>query len=345
MAQTSPLPTSPPLTRHRRRAPYLGLVLTMVLWGSAFPASRWAVEQVPHSVAAALRFTGGSLVLLALCAVIPATRRTTRRGLLTACAAGLVGVFAYNVLFFWGVSLAPASDGSVVFPALTPVFTTLVLVATGRERARPARFAGLGLGLAGAAAFCVASGTAANGTDRLLGNVVFAVAAGVWTTYTLLNRTLLTSVDPLRAVTAATCAGSAALALLAVPDLGEVPWTHLSGGFWAVLAYLAIGPTSISYVLFTRGVRDTGAGTASVMMFLVPVFGTAFSFLLLDESFTALQAVMSLVMLAGAYLAVVSSGSGQESRADPAPGPAPSAPVPITDTIPSHEGDPWPARR
>jgi drug/metabolite transporter (DMT)-like permease len=133
--------------------------------------------------------------------------------------------------------------------------------------------------------------------------------------------------------------------VLAVPDLGEVSWTHLSGGFWADVAYLAIGPTSISYVLFTRGVRDTGAGTASVMMFLVPVFGTAFSFLLLDESFTTLQAVMSLVMLTGAYLAVVSRGSGRKPLPDPAPGAVPPAPVPVVETIPSHEGDPWPARQ
>jgi drug/metabolite transporter (DMT)-like permease len=332
----------------------------MVLWGSAFPASRWAVGQVPHSVAAALRFAGGSFLLLALCAVVPATRRTTRRDLATACAAGLIGVCAYNVLFFWGVSLAPASDGSVVFPALTPVFTAVVLMSTGRERARPARLAGLGLGLAGAVAFCLASGAAANSTDRLIGNAVLAAAAAVWTAYTLLNRTLVASVDPLRAVTAATCAGSAALALLAVPDLGEVPWNHLSGDFWADIAYLAIGPTSISYVLFTCGVRDTGAGTASVMMFAVPVFGTAFSFLLLDESFTAPQAVTSFVMLAGAYLAVTSTGeagraapspttpgpggrSGQQSWADPVPPrrPGAGAPVPVltAGTIPSHGGE------
>src|SRR4051812_44415838 len=112
----------------KRLVAYGGLLLGMAFWGSAFPASRWAVGQGPHEVAAFLRFGGGGLGLPVILPASPPHRSLTRRQLLSAGFAGLVGVFGYNALFFWGVSLAPASDGSVIFPTLVPVITTTVLL-------------------------------------------------------------------------------------------------------------------------------------------------------------------------------------------------------------------------
>ncbi|GDY28473.1 EamA family transporter [Gandjariella thermophila] len=45
---------------------YLPLVVVMCLWGSTFAASKAAVADVPHEVAAFLRFGGGAVVLVAV---------------------------------------------------------------------------------------------------------------------------------------------------------------------------------------------------------------------------------------------------------------------------------------
>ncbi|MFL6115920.1 MAG: DMT family transporter [Catenulispora sp.] len=297
------------------------LLLAMVLWGSAFPSSEWAVRHVPHSVAALLRFGGGAIVLVAIQAARRPSARLSRAMVARACFAGLVGVFGYNAMFFWGVSLAPAADGSVIFPALTPVLTAVFLILTRAEPARPLRLLGLGLGVGGAAFFFVATSLHSGGGDHLLGDAVFASGSAVWTTYTLLNRKLLAGMDAAQAVTFATIAGSVALAGLAAPDLGQVAWSGLSGGFWLNAIYLAVGPTALAYLLFARGIRDLGAATASAMMFMVPLFGTAFSFVLLAERFTAAQAVAAVVMLGGAFLAVT---AGSRAAAVPAPRQAPA---------------------
>lgn len=71
--------------------------------------------------------------------------------------------------------MAPASDGSVIFPALVPVLTTVVLLVRGQETAQPERVVGLGLGVAGAATFFLATGAhAGDGSQRLAGDAVFA---------------------------------------------------------------------------------------------------------------------------------------------------------------------------
>ncbi|MEU0337010.1 DMT family transporter [Streptomyces sp. NPDC006193] len=286
---------------------YGWLLFAMVLWGSAFPSSKYATEHVPHEVAALFRFGGGALVLLLITLVRRPQQRPSRKAVAGACAAGVVGVFGYNALFFWGVTMAPSSDGGVIFPALTPVITSLVLILGGRESARPVRIAGLVVGVGGAALFFVATtADGAGGSQRLMGDTVFLVGAAVWSVYTLLNRKLVVGMDPVLAVTYSTVAGSLVLAAMAAPRFGDVQWGELSGGFWLNAVHMAIGPTAVAYLLYVRGIRDVGASTASVMMFAVPLFATLFSFAFLGEMFTWAQAGAAVVMLGGALLAVVS---------------------------------------
>lgn len=45
---------------------HLYLLATMAFFGSAFTSSKVVVEEIPHQVAAVLRFGGGALILLIL---------------------------------------------------------------------------------------------------------------------------------------------------------------------------------------------------------------------------------------------------------------------------------------
>ncbi|MFE9368978.1 DMT family transporter [Streptomyces sp. NPDC006711] len=291
------------------------LLFTMILWGSAFPSSKYATEHVPHAIAVLFRFGGGALVLLVITFFRRPQQSPKLKDIVGACVAGLIGVCGYNSLFFWGVTLAPASDGSVIFPALTPVITAVVLILTHRETARPARIMGLILGVGGAALFFFTTNAhGAPGSTRLMGDTIFLIGAAVWSTYTLLNRRLVAGMDPVQAVTYSTVAGSIALGAMAAPHFDDVAWGSLSTGFWINAVYLAIGPTAVAYILYVRGIRDVGASAASVMMFAVPLFGTVFSFISLGESFTWSQGAAAVIMVGGALLAVI---TGRKPAAEP----------------------------
>ncbi|AYG79080.1 hypothetical protein DWB77_01190 [Streptomyces hundungensis] len=304
------------------------LLFTMILWGSAFPSSKYATEHVPHAIAVLFRFGGGAIVLLVITFFRRPQQSPKLKDIVGACVAGLIGVCGYNSLFFWGVTLAPASDGSVIFPALTPVITAVVLILTHRETARPARVMGLVLGVGGAALFFFTTNAhGAPGSTRLMGDTIFLVGAAVWSTYTLLNRRLVAGMDPVQAVTYSTVAGSIALGAMATPHFGDVDWGSLSTGFWINAVYLAIGPTAVAYILYVRGIRDVGASAASVMMFAVPLFGTIFSFISLGESFTWSQGAAAVIMVGGALLAVI---TGRK----PATEPAATEPVGVEQPVP-----------
>lgn len=308
-------------------APYLDLLVTMVMFGSAFAGSKVVVEAMPHQVGAALRFGGGGLLLIALAVVL--RRRSAPIGRAAAVRAGLVGllgVLAYNFFFFWGLSLAPALDGSIIVPVLSPVLTTAALLVLRRETASWVRVAGLLTGLAGALVFLLGAGGDASGTRRLLGDLVFVAGAACWAAYSILSKSLLAGIAPLRATAWGTAVGGLGLVVLAAPTADEVAWSSVSGLAWANVAFLAVGPTAIAYLFYYRGLRSVSASTATVMMFTVPVFGTFFSTVFLGETFTGTQLAGAVVMLAGALPAVLGKAPARHGTGRPGDTPATTGP-------------------
>lgn len=315
------------------RSPYLFLAMTMMFWGGAFSSSEVVVDHVPHAVGATLRFGGGAIALLVAMALTGRSPRVGLRAGIRACLAGVLGIFAYNTFFFWGLSLAPSLDGGILIPVLSPVLTTSFLLVAGREKASRRRLAGLALGLGGAAAYLIGANSAGGGSHRLVGDLLYVLSAVSWAAFTLVAPKVLAGIEPLTAMAYATCTGAVLLALVAAPDLGRVRWGAQPSEVWLNVAYLAIGATAVANVLYYRGVAAVGPASASLMMFLVPVVNTACAMLFLGESFTAVQAAGAVVLLAGAALAGGSGRAARKSavpiRSQPDPNPIPPARHPV----------------
>ena len=287
----------------RQPSPYLFLATTMMFWGGAFSSSETVVDHVPHTVAATLRFGGGALALLVAMALTGRSPRVGVRAATRACLAGVLGVFAYNGFFFWGLSLAPSLDGGILIPVMSPVLTTAFLLISGREKASRRRLVGLALGLGGAAAYLIGANSGGGGSHRLLGDLLYVLSAVCWAAFTLAAPKVLAGIEPLTAMAYATCTGAVLLALVAAPDLGRVPWSAQPSRVWLNVAFLAIGATAVANVFYYRGVAAVGPANASLMMFLVPAVNTACATVFLGESFTVVQAVGAVVLMAGAALA------------------------------------------
>ncbi|MEU4191912.1 DMT family transporter [Kribbella sp. NPDC026611] len=287
--------------------PYVYLLLTMMLFGTAFTSSKVVVAELPHQVAAALRF-GGAAVALILFLLIRSRGSWTfvRREVVVAGGAGLVGVFAYNLFFFWAIAHAPAIDGSLIVPVLSPVLTTVAMLVAGRDKATSRRIAGLTIGVVGAAVFFLGIGGGGEVSGaRLAGDFVYLGAAACWAAYSIMSKKILAGMDPLRATTYATTAGALALAITAIPSVQSTHWDAVSSTTWANVSFLAIGPTAIAYLFYFRGLRAVSPVTATITMFTVPVFGSISSIVFLHESFTPLQLTGAVITTAGALLAVV----------------------------------------
>jgi hypothetical protein len=287
---------------------YLPLLLTMIVWGVTYALTRSVVTHVGPLPAAMLRFALGSVVLLGVLAIgeraVPRIPAGSGRRLV---AGGLLGVALYNVLFFVGLGLAPSIDAAALMPVAAPIATAGLAFLLLGERLRPARAAGLGLGIAGAAVYLVAAPVSADYPDRILGDLILIVAAVVWGGYTLMGRPLMATMGPMRATTWTVALGSIVLVAIGIPAALGIDWTAQPPDLWLSILFLGAISTGIGYTGYYRGVRDVGPTAAALAMLLLPVTGAAAAILLLGESIAPLQVAGALLMAVGAFLAIVAA--------------------------------------
>ncbi|MFO1540051.1 MAG: DMT family transporter [Chloroflexota bacterium] len=308
---------------------WLPLLITMIVWGVTYALTRHAVQNVGAIPAAMLRFGLGSLVLLGALAIadrgVPRVPTGMGRRLI---AGGLLGVAFYNVLFFGGLALAPAIDAAALMPVTTPIATAALAFVLTRERPRRARVLGLLLGVCGAALFLASAQPDAETPHRLLGDLVLMAAAVVWGIYTIVGRPLMAAGGPMRTTTWVVATGTVVLIAIGLPVAAGsgIDWAAQPADLWLAILFLGAISTGIGYSFYYRGIRDLGPTSAALAMLLLPLTGAVASILLLGESLAPLQVAGSLVMAAGAVIAILAAPSPVPAQAAPAPdGARPSA--------------------
>ena len=142
------------------------LVVTLVLFGSSFPAFKLATERFGVGTVVGLRFALATATLIVIFRGLPVLEpRMWRRLLLI----GAVGLGGQAVTMIAGIDAGSSTLGALVL-GLEPIGVAVAAVLVARERPTPSTLAGLGLGLAGVA---VVSGLFTSGVSGEGRAVVF----------------------------------------------------------------------------------------------------------------------------------------------------------------------------
>ena len=219
--------------------------------------------------------------------------------------AGAFGIFGYNALVFFALTITPASDGALIVPTLIPVLTALAATFIG-ERLTAMKLAGFALASIGVAMVIAAGQTAdeiSNG--RLVGDVLMVLGAVCWAAYTVLGTIAMRTRSPLAVVTIAGPIGALCLVPLGFLEHGYADVTAWSLSVWLNVLYLALIGSVASFILFYWVVRRVGAGVAAMTSYLVPVLTLAMAVVLLGDRPQPLQLIGGVVILVGVRLATL----------------------------------------
>jgi drug/metabolite transporter (DMT)-like permease len=283
------------------RVAYLLLVIMAAMFGGTWVAGRWAVEELPVFVVAELRF-GMAAVLLGAWAVAARRRLSPIRrvNLPLIAGLGLTGVAGYNWLFLTGLTLAPATDGSILVPGTIPILTMILAVVLLAERI--GRRAVLGMAVAIGGLLVVIGFGRHTGSTRLSGDLLFLGSAGFWASYNILVRVAGRRFDAISATLYAMVAGALFLLPLALLQGSLAELEAISPRAWASIGYLMVFGSILAFVFLQIGVARIGAARASAFTLLVPLFGVALSIAFLGERPTLLAMAGGVVVLAGLWL-------------------------------------------
>ena len=272
--------------------------MTLVLFGSSFPAFKLATERFGVGTVVGLRFALATATLIVIFRGLPALDPRMWRRLL---AIGALGLGGQAVTMIAGIDAGSSTLGALVL-GLEPIGVAVAAVLVARERPTPATLLGLGLGLCGVA---VVSGLFTSGVSGGGRPVAFLLVTVVlFAAYTVSVRREAGRVDA-GAVALVTSIGACivTLPLIALDAAhGQVVQGDLDWSSVAVAVYIGVG-SGIAYFLFAHVLSRLPASRFAVAMYAVPTLGVLASWAVLGERPIARDVVGGAMILAAVWVA------------------------------------------
>lgn len=292
----------------------LALAATVLLWATAFPAIRVALDGYGPAPLSFLRLAVASL---ALAAVAPSlgVRRPAGADLWRIAVAGGAGMSAYQLLLNWGEIHVPAGTASLIVAAVPAMSAVLAACFLG-ERFTPVKAGGTFVALAGAALIAV-SGKESGYTAASW--AVFAAACSQ-AVYHLTIKPLLHRYTGLEVAAYAMWAGTALLAPLAPSSVRAM--LDAPAGATAAVVFLGLLPSAAGFVIWGYAVARLSVTAATAALYLVPAVTLAASYLWLGEQPHPSAILGGLVTIAGLVLL-----NKRRSATNHIPAPPPSPPT------------------
>lgn len=254
-------------------------IFYIVLWASAYVPSKIGVLDSSPLWFLVVRFTVSGAIALILARALGAPLPYTAKQWGAAVALGLLANALYLGMTYEALRHLASGIGAIV-ASTNPLVLALVAPALLRERLGPEKIAGLLLGFGGVIAIVIVrlgSGTANPGDVLLAFGGVLASVASTIVFKRWCGDLDLRSVIGIQLFAAGIALVPFALATEGAPHVAWSPAFVLS--YCYLVLVISIGASLLWFWLLTHG----EASRVSAYYFLTPVFGLAFSALLLHE--------------------------------------------------------------
>ncbi|CAM3586106.1 EamA family transporter [Deinococcus frigens] len=254
----------------------LASMITLI-WGLNFVVIKWAVDDAPPLLVAALRFAVAAVpaVFFVRPPAVPA-RILWGYGL-------AVGVVQFGLLYL-AIALGLNPGLASLLMQIQAFFTALLAAAFLHERIQPWQAAGITLAFGGMAVIGLLSG----GQVSVLGLGLTLVAALGWAVSNLLVRAS-GGANVFSLVVWSSLIAPIPLTLLSgvVSGWDAVGQTLFYGGWelWAAVLYMGLANTVLGFGVWSLLIQRHGAGRVAPLSLLVPVFGLISSAIVYHEVF------------------------------------------------------------
>jgi drug/metabolite transporter (DMT)-like permease len=281
---------------------YLKLILMAFFWGGTFVVGRTLAQTVGPFAAAFFRFVFASIFLVLL--LRRAEGRLTwpeKSQIIPVIFLGLTGALLYNFFFLKGLKIIEAGRASVII-ANNPIIIALFSAYFFKERLNLVKVIGIIISVGGAIVVISRGRVFEVFQGGLgLGEVYIFCCVASWVAFSLVGKTVMDDLSPLRSVTCTSVAGTLFLA----------PPAFLEGGFgfldyapveWAMIFYLGFFGTVLGFLWYYQGIQKIGPTRAGLFINFVPISAILLAFIFLGEPITVSLLAGTVMVSSGVYL-------------------------------------------
>lgn len=294
---------------------YVALIVTAVLWASAFPAIRAGLAGYAPGHLVLLRFLAGSIALAIVCVVrrcaLPSNRDLPRIALL-----GILGMTLYPLALSFGEQTVEAGTASVLVN-LSPAITAILAAYAIGERLNAVGWIGTAIAFLGGALVSTRGGMH---TALTAGLIAVLAAAFVQALQFVVAKSLLQRYDAVTLTVFSVWCGTIADLVFARGFVRAVTTAPL-GATLAVI-YLGVIATAFATILWSYGLARVSAPIATSFLYLVAPVSIAVAYVWLGEVPTRMTWIGALFAVGGVALVsnstrAIAWASGRRGRLRP----------------------------
>jgi probable blue pigment (indigoidine) exporter len=293
--------------RHGDRTEILLFAVTVAIYSGGWIAAEVALRGVAPISLAAYRFLVAGAVLVVVARVTHHSLGLERPWTIISLA--FFGLAASHALLYFGLRLAPATDGVILSTALTPILSMAFAVGFLGERLSWRGLAGAAVGLAGVL-LVVVGPRDSDARDVIAGDVLMALGAALVATYTVLGRVAMRTGSPMGVAGSSTIIAGAMLLPFALIFEGPVEPASWSPETWLAFGYLTLPSAVLAASVYFFLVQRSGAVRATLVQYIVPVAVFALSALLLGEAPAPVRIIGAGLAVLGTRLVLTDKATG-----------------------------------
>ena len=280
-------------------------ILATIIWSGNFIIARGVIHEIPPVALAFFRWLTASLIMLPLAwqqvrPEWPLIRRHFSYLFWTA----LTGVALFNTFVYIAGHYSPAINLALIGTTSSPVMSIILARIFLKEKVTWLRMAGLALCITGIL-YLLSSGS----LERLLalqfgkGDAWILLGALAFAVYNILVRKKPTGISARNFLFTIFVMGTIMLLPAWILESTREEAIKWNGSLVAVVLYLGLGTSVISFLCWNAAIARLGAARTSLFGNLIPIFSSLEAVLLLKEKITVLHLVSGLLVIGGLILA------------------------------------------
>ncbi|HCY0779066.1 TPA: DMT family transporter [Staphylococcus aureus] len=279
-----------------RDTTFLSYLFTIILWGSAFPMIKIALNDFSAESLSAFRLILATIILLPF-VIIKKLPTPELRDIPLIFILGFCGFVIYHTALNFGETLISAGISGILV-STTPIFSSALAYIFLKEHFSKWNWLSSLVAFIGISIISISKDDYT--TINVLGVFIILLASFSESLYFTFQKKYIEKYGFI-AFTLYTIMASSPFMLIFIPEIINDIHGATFTSIVSVL-YLAIFPTIIPYVLLAYIVKSVGVSDATMSLYLTPIVSLLLSYLLLDELPTTLAIIGGIITLLGVSL-------------------------------------------
>lgn len=293
--------------KDREIAPHLALIAVQIMFGTWPILGKIALRSMSSVSLVGFRICGAAIIFTLLQRRASVLWQLPRRVIAWVFLSSLLGVVLNQLLFVKGLSLTTAINATLLTTTI-PVFTLVVSILLGHDRASLRHILGIALAAAGVI-YLVDPLRASFSSQTTLGNILIVINSLSYGAYIAVSRDLFRRYGALNVITWIFLVGAViTLPVTAIAWRGEA-FESLPRVVWLMIAYIILVPTVGAYYLNSWAVIRVSPSIVAVYIYLQPLLAFGLAPMVLGESWSSRTLIACVLIFAGVAIVTVRSRS------------------------------------